>query len=417
MKENLLKKVFLFWVVPVVIASCTVIQAEAAKPAEAIVLSWVEDPKTTQTITWQTVLQETTPMVEFCEASTPDVMISSVQTAHAKETVFSNEAGLRYVYSVTLQGLKPGTRYVYRIGDGKQWTADGSFRTEPDANTTCKFLLFGDSQSSDYSVWRATLESAYRQNRDADFFINAGDLVDHGQTMKEWQAWFQNGQNVLKKLPFVPVVGNHETYTPKGEFSMPHYFTTQFSLPENGPEQLKEQVYSFDYGNVHFVVLDSQFGEERKFVPDSMERQKAWLERDLAAAKQPWKVVIIHRAPYHNRSGEDKPNRTAAFAPIFESGNVDVVFTAHDHVCARTPLMKNGRPSEAGGVVYMTTGRSGTKTYANMEKKSWNTVFYNPVDQPTYAVVKIEQGVFYAQVLKANGEILDEWVLTKPLSL
>lgn len=30
----------------------------------------------------------------------------------------------------------------------------------------------------------------------------------------------------------------------------------------NGPDGLKGQVYSYDYGDVHFVVLDSQEDEE-----------------------------------------------------------------------------------------------------------------------------------------------------------
>lgn len=415
MKQVWLRGRFVFLTVYLVLAAGFTGLAKAAEPSEAVVLSWVENPKTTQTITWQTTTREKTPMVAFCEANTPDALISSVQMASAAESAFHNEAGDRYVYSITLRNLKPGTRYVYRIGDGKEWTADGSFRTEAEGNDSCKFLLFGDSQSTDYQVWQMTLQNAYKQNRDADFFINAGDLVDNGQSIKEWKAWFSSGQDLLKKLPFVPVVGNHETYTPEGKFSLPVYFTAQFTLPENGPDLLKEQVYSFDYGNVHFAVLDSQFGEERAFVPDSLELQKRWLEKDLAETKQPWKIVILHRAPYHNRMGENEPDRTAALAPVFEAGGVDVVFTAHDHVCARTPLMKGGVPDEKSGVIYMTTGRSGTKTYSAMEKKTWNTVFYNPVDQPTYAVIKIEQGIFYAQVLKTDGEIIDEWVLTKSL--
>lgn len=385
--------------------------ALAAGSVSAVTLTWTGDPQTSQTITWQTPPGSEDVYVQYSEADTPDASMSLVKVEKAVTRAFTSEARTNAVHTVTLRGLNPGARYVYRIGDGTQWAKDGRFRTET-PGASFKFLLFGDSQSYDYNVWKMTFEAACRTNRDARFFVNVGDLVDNGQTQREWDGWFAAVSAHAPNLSVVPVVGNHETYTPERTFSMPQYFTQQFFVPQNGPEGLRGQVYSFDYGDVHFAVLDSQFGEERKFLPDSLERQKAWLEKDLAATNRRWKIVLMHRPAYHNRLSEPNPDITAQFAPIFDAYGVDAVLSGHDHVNARTPKLKAGVPAP-DGTVYATIGRSGTKVYDTVGKKNWDEQFFNPVDQPTYTVVNVTDHVFYVQVFKQSGEPVDAWSLMK----
>ena len=93
-----------------------------------------------------------------------------------------------------------------------------------------KFLVFGDSQSSQYSVWQTTLHKAYQANKEAAFFINVGDLVDVGQDYAQWKAWFDAAQGVIDTIPAMPVAGNHEAYTPERRFSMPILFTAQLNV-------------------------------------------------------------------------------------------------------------------------------------------------------------------------------------------
>lgn len=384
----------------------------ASGEVQDITLTWAEDAKTSQTITWRTDSDSAMIFVEYSEADTPDVEVSAVKTQKAETSLFATDEGNVYMHTTTLRNLKPGTRYVYRVGDGKIWVADGMFYTAK-VGSEFKFLLFGDSQSYDYNVWKTTFMNAYQQNRDAAFFVNVGDLVDNGQKYQEWKGWFDGIAGVSNRLSVVPVVGNHETYTPEHNFSMPIFFTEQFMVPQNGPAGLKGQTYSFDYGDVHFVILDSQFGEERQFVADSLERQKAWLASDLAATNKLWKLVFMHRPPYHNRVAQEQPDITEQFVPIFDQYGVDAVFSGHDHVNARTFAMVNGERVKEGGTVYTTVGRSGTKYYETVGAKSWDEQFVNATDTPTYSVVKIANGLLYVQVFKQNGELLDEWSLVK----
>lgn len=376
-----------------------------------ITLTWSGDVRTTQTITWRSPDGAATGSVEVKEGNGQ----AGWQGSRLVAAEASLLAGQWPLYSATLSGLKPGTRYQYRVGSGDSWSETLTFVTAPAGEQPFRFLVFGDSQSYRYSVWGQTLHNAYQAQPDAAFFLNVGDLVDNGQSLNEWEGWFSGARGVVDAIPVVPVVGNHETYTPERTFSMPVFFTAQLKVPQNGPEGLKGQVYSFDYGNVHFVVLDTQWGEERAFVPDMLEWQKAWLAKDLAATHKRWKVVAMHRPFYHNRAKDGDGHLRAAFAPLFDQYQVDLVLTGHDHVYARTQPLAGGEAvvPPQHGTVYMATGRSGTKSYPNQVAKEWNVVFHNPVERPMYLTVEVTAGALHVRAYEDNGRLLDDWSLVK----
>ena len=389
---------------------CVSSTAFASEDVRAVTLTWTGDVNTTQTISWQTT-EESDCYLAYRELDQSLDQSVDLKLIKAKTSKFVTDERVNFIHVVNLENLKPGTVYTYKIGKDNQWVKIGQFQTAT-GQPNFKFLLFSDSQSYNYKVWQNTFEAAYLRNQEAKFYVVNGDLVDNGQKQKEWDEWFSAVEKYANQLPVVPVVGNHETYTPYGKFSLPVYFTEQFELPTNGPESLKKQVYSFDYGNVHFVVLDTQFGEERGFIPESLQLQKEWLENDLARSDKKWKVVFMHRPIYHNRIKEQGFDLTARLAPVFDQYGVDVVFTGHDHVVARTDKIKDGVVS-VNGTVYVAVGRSGTKTYDTVDKKSWDIDFLNPVDQPVYDVVTMNEDYILIQIFRQNGEFIDQWQITK----
>jgi hypothetical protein len=318
------------------------------------------------------------------------------------------------VHTATLTGLKPGTRYLYRVGSADSLSEVYHFMTAPAKVHAYKFLVFGDSQSVNYDTWHTSLHEAYQANPAAAFFINMGDLVDVGEEYGQWYAWFNAAHGVLENIPCMPIIGNHEAYAPGAKFAKPKLFTEQFKLPLNGPDGLLGQVYSFDYGDVHFVMLDTQIGEEGRFIPDMLEKQKLWLEEDLAAAKTKWKVVFMHRALYNNKA-EGNLSIRKAFAPIIDKFHADVVFTAHDHVYAHTAPLNGGEAvnSPANGTVYVATGRSGSKTYPSSIEREWNNFFYNPLDEPNYLTVEVKGNLLTVKAFHQSCGLIDEWSITK----
>lgn len=405
-----MKKIYLGWLGSLLwLLSWSCLAAASPAPAQ-IVLTWSEEPATTQTISWK--MDTGAGLVQYGEAAARPAAVGAFRTVPAQAAVLATNLGEVKQFTATLRQLRPGVCYTYRVGDGVTWSAWRSFRTAPYQSSKVKFLVFGDSQSVTYQLWGNTLKKALQANPDAAFMVNMGDLVDVGQDYGQWKGWLEAGQGVIDSIPVVPVVGNHETYTPNRTYSWPQLFTSQLSLPRNGPAELRGQVYSLEYGDVHVAVLDSQMGEERAFVPYSLFLQQEWLKKDLAHSRKSWNIVLTHRPFYGNRKAKDSAILRNAFVPILQEAKVDVVFTAHEHVYARSvPLDGNGNGFP--GTVHVATGRSGAKTYPDPARQSWNESFYNPLDEPNYLTVEVGHTMLLVKAFKASGALLDMWSLHK----
>ena len=378
-----------------------------------VILTWTGDARTTQTISWRSEVTQQAGGVEYVQSDSGLQMTTKKNVAAAEVEGLETNAGTMNIHTVTLTGLAPGKRYLYRVGSEESgWSDVQSFSTAPLQDGKFKFLLFGDSQSYTYELWRQTLQNAFAANKDAAFMVNVGDLVDVGLDYGQWNGWFEAGKGVIDTLPVVPVVGNHETYTPAAKFSMPTLFTAQLKVPNNGPEELRGQVYSFDYGNVHFSVLDTQLGEERSFVSQMLEKQQTWLEKDLAASKKAWKVVLLHRPPYHNRPKAGDEELRDGLTPLFDKYQVDLVFAGHDHDYARSYPLYEGKIAQRG-TVYVTCGRSGTKTYKATEAKEWDAFFYNPIEEPNFLTVEVNGAELTLRSFLQSGTLIDEWTIRK----
>ncbi|MDU2063315.1 MAG: metallophosphoesterase family protein [Sporomusaceae bacterium] len=372
-----------------------------------VMLTWTDAPDSTQTIFWQSGRYAASGKVEYApidEASHPllqEAIASKVDT----------DGGMICTYAAELKDLKPETTYRYRVGNGFFWSSYHTFTTAPSEAKSFKFLLFGDSQGNSYRVWHKTLRTAYDSNRDASFLINIGDLVDIGLNYEQWDDWFQAGRKVIDTIPVMAVMGNHETYTSDWKIARPLLYTAFFRLPANGPEALRGKVYSFDYGDAHFSILDSQVQEEAQWLPDMLALQQAWLEQDLAKTQKRWKLVLLHRPLYHNRPSEGDQDLRDTFAPLLDRYKVDVVFSGHDHVYARSyPIFASQWNNEQGnGTVYFTSGRSGKKTFPRAVEKDWDALFYNPVDEPNYLTIEVSKQNITVTAFSLNGDIIDAW--------
>lgn len=316
------------------------------------------------------------------------------------------------LYTAALTGLTAGTEYEYRISVGKRQSPWLTFTTEPEGNIAFKALVFGDSQSVDYRTWGKTAHGAWEKNKDAAFFINMGDIVDNGQDEGQWNAWFDAGKALLATMPVAPVMGNHEAYSLDWKMALPEYYLAFFAVPANGPTALTRQAYSYDYGEVHFVVLNTQQNELKEWYPALLKEQQRWLAQDLAATKKPWKVVLMHRGiwEYPFKGALDEIGNT--FVPLFDQFHVDLVFTAHVHSYARTKPLKKGK-EDPSGTVYITTGRSGEKVWDKSPQKPMDETFYNPLDMPNYLVLEASSQTLKVDVFKQNGERLDSTEIRK----
>lgn len=397
--------------VPILGISQTLTDNGSTTP-DHITLTWTDNPANTMTLTWRT---DTTIMNGYIQYQKGYGINQKADIVKAHYSVFTSNIGISHIFTKTLSELSPNSRYTYRVGGYPEWSPFHTFKTANRNASSVKFLIFGDSQSSDkgekpYGVWHNTLNNAVNANPDAEFFVNVGDLSDIGQSGTHWNAWFKASEGVVDRLPIMPVQGNHETYGDPSNHK-PVYYLSQFTLSENGPAGLKEQAYSYDMGPVHIVVLDSQADEEGDILP----AQKTWLESDLAASKAPWKIAFFHKPPYEVHNVRANLNVKKAFCPVFDKYHVDMVFNAHDHGVARTYPINDGKymqkPSE--GTIYYVVGRSGTKVYKDIGKKDWDTYFFAPQSQPNYLVFKADKNRLSVKSFNQDGTLLDDFFIDK----
>ena len=315
------------------------------------------------------------------------------------------------IYTAHVTNLTAGTDYEYRISVGKRQSAWMEFKTEPES-TSFKALIFGDSQSLDYKDWAKTAQTAWESNADAAFFVNMGDLVDNGQDEWQWNAWFDGGAKLLKAIPVVPVMGNHETYSLDWKMAKPDYYLSLFALPANGLAGLERFAYSYDYGDVHFIVLNTQLNELQEWYPDLLEQQQRWLAKDLSKTQKRWKVVLMHRGIWTHPFNGPLDDIGQTFVPVFDQYHVDLVFTGHVHSYARTKALKNGNP-DPDGTIYISTGRSGDRVWDKSPQKPMDELYYNPLDMPNYLVFEASHDALKVTAFKQNGEIIDQTELKK----
>jgi hypothetical protein len=387
----------------------------ATATPDHIALTWTGNPATTMTITWRTDSTVPSGAVQYQRGAK---LSKKAKQAKAGSREFITDLGSTRLFTATLVNLSPNTEYSYRVGDGAHWSDQSAFSTARQKTSAFKFLIFGDSQAtvtgdSPYGVWHNTVHNAFKANPDAKFIVNVGDMVDLGQSGAHWNAWFAAAKGVIDRIPEMAVTGNHESYGSR-DTMRPQYWMAQWVLPQNGPGDLKGRVYSYDYGPVHIVALDSQ-QEEQKQYGDIFKVQQAWLDADLAASKAAWKIVFFHKPPYGVHPKRNTTDIRAAFSPILEKYHVDLVFNAHDHGIARTYVIKDGRymkkPSQ--GTIYYVSGQSGGKIYNDIEKMDWDTFFYNPQDQPNYFVIEVTETTITVKATKQDGTLIDSFVIDK----
>jgi hypothetical protein len=380
-------------------------------------LTWSESPKTTQTIGWRTDSTVSVGKIQFAKVgeafatlpvSAPEILLTNVGKIH--------------LFSTTLRNLQSGTRYQYRVGDGTHWSATYAFETEKGGPSEFAFLIFSDSHEKKpiYDVWKKTVNQAYQQNPNAKFAMGLGDLIYSGRDYIQWQTWFAACRNIIANIPIMPVIGDHEPrgVTSKEEWQRPEYFVKLFTVPQNGPADFKGEVYSFDYGPAHIVVLNSSFAYEFENAAEReamIQAETAWLDADLAATAQPWKIVVYHDATYNLSPDRSGVLTKARFGPIIDKHHVDVVFNGHDHAMARSYFMKNEEfvRSAAEGTVYFISGRAGNNAKESHSPRIWHSFFYDPQVQSCYLVVDVQQDELAVRTKLADGTLVDSFRINK----
>ena len=349
------------------------------------------------------------------------------------------EGPVGLIHELRLSGLKPDSRYYYSVGE-----AVHAFRTAPLPNTKRPLRLWvqGDPGRAipstlqgrdaamqwaaahpraglpDIDLWLTTGDNAYRSGKDAEF----------------QQHLFDAYPKLLPTVPYLPTHGNHDAR--RNTFYQLFTFPTQAEA--GGLPSGSEHYFAIDYGQLHLIFLDTHDGD--------LENQSVmlqWLQRDLAATKQPWIIAFMHHPPYtkgSHDSDDDGDSRGRMrrvrenVVPLLEQGGVDLALFGHSHVYERSHLMAchYGESDTFSSTMNIQKDEQGRYT-KSINRQPHSGTIYNVVgssayadngelDHPAMAVAKRELGSLIIDVTVDNligtfinpkGEAVDQYRITR----
>ncbi len=288
------------------------------------------------------------------------------------------------VEKTTLTGLKPNTRYDYDVASGGE-EGKGSFRTPPFGPTgPFTFAAYGDNRTRP-DAHRGVINQLIKHGI-PDFILQTGDMVANGDDSSQWGVFFDIERELLRRTAYFPALGNHDRNTP--------YFREFFQV---------NPYYSFDWGNAHFTVLNSDIATAAADEPARnafWAEQVRWLEEDLKQNQNAaFRFVTAHHPPITAVARRQAGNpRMTDLLPLFEKYRVTAGLFGHDHNYQH--YLKNG-------IHYITTGGGGAPLY--------------DVDQPpagiTQKVMSIENFVSFrvdgkvirVEAIAIDGRVIDSF--------
>ena len=213
------------------------------------------------------------------------------------------------------------------------------------------FVAVGDWDCT--SETEDTVENIIKQN--PELVLALGDLSYNGDA----DCWLELIEPFAEKTKII--IGNHELDSSKLLDDYMDYF------------QLGEQYYSFNYENVHFLVLST----ETDFDEDSEQYQFAVndLKKYSNNSSIDWIVASFHKQVYSSGSSpEDEEDFREIYHPLFDKYKVDLALQGHLHAYERMypitfngndeddPIVRDTNPNtytNPNGTIFVTVGTGG----------------------------------------------------------
>lgn len=353
-------------------------------------------------------------------------------------------------HSVELTGLEPDKKYYYSVGTEAEVQAIGKdyfFVTAPSQSAPgqarpIRVWVVGDAgRGNDIAALVRDGYLAFTGTRHTDLWLMLGDNAYEAGTLDEYQRGvFDAYPEVLRSSVLWTAIGNHDSGSASSLLQTGPYYEL-FTLPTQGEAggvaSETAAYYSFDYGNIHFICLDS-YGSERS--PEGA--MFSWLSRDLAASKKDWNIAFWHHPPYtkgsHDSDIETELVEMRQYAlPILENAGVDLVLGGHSHSYERSYLINghygvsdsftpemikdggSGREDESGpyykchpaaheGTVYIVAGTS-----ALADTVSPHPAMYKSLSIPGSLVLDVHGSRLDVKFIDCYGEVKDYFTLLK----
>jgi Calcineurin-like phosphoesterase/Iron/zinc purple acid phosphatase-like protein C len=304
------------------------------------------------------------------------------------------------VCEVPVDNLTPGESYGYRpLADGVPIDVESTFKTD-DPTKPFMFLVYGDHGNHNSSTQIPIRDLMVAAQ--PDFVVSVGDMVyPNGGAQYFDSKFFLPYADLLRRVMIWPSVGNHDDQADSGGS-----WRDAFVTPANNPDG-DEDYYSFDAGNAHFVVLESN----DPMAPGGA--QARFLDQDLTASEALWKFVVFHHTIYSSGMHHGSALTIRAnIVPLLDQHKVDLVLMGHEHNYERTYPMLGDQVVGAGqGTVYLTTGGGGADLYdvGTSDFTAYSESAFN------FVRITVDKGTLHGEMIRDDGVVRDTFTLVKPL--
>lgn len=388
---------------------------------DRITLTPGTDPTTQQVVSWRSSTVVTEAVVEYRTLTAepyPGGVLRTIAQERAEQT--TDLGYTQAVHTATLTGLQPDVAYMYRVGDGTNFSEWQDFETAAAGNDRFSFVYLGDIQNGILSDASRVIRNAFRDRPNADLVLQIGDLVNDANSDQQWGELYDAFSYTLGTQNILTTPGNHEY-----EGVLSDQWQGQFRYPDSGPQgeggvydELDGTVYYTDHQGVRFISLNSNVVDT-----EGLRVQAEWLDGVLTDNPQEWTVVYFHHPVFSLDEGRNNLGIRQSWGPILEAHNVDLVLTGHDHAYGRGNLSSNEEDLPAGadpelshtGPVYVTSS-VGSKFY-DAGPRHWNENGAHlrrlVTGMQTYQVVDVASGTLRFESRTADGAFLDGFTITK----
>lgn len=305
------------------------------------------------------------------------------------------------INSCLIENLKPGTEYLYRVGDKNTWSDVMSFKTEDASPDETNFFVIGDTQAEDISNLNKIIDRINSSDIKYDFGVQTGDAVENAAIYSDWEKIlniFNN--NILGDVDMFHIIGNHETY---GDIDAV-LANELFKAPKLNED---EPYYSTVYGNVYVACI--QYTDSKDVMKECLD----WLKADAAKSNAHWKVLFMHQPSYYTNVTGGCEFINELVPPVCDQAEIDFVFSGHDHSFARTEQLYDRNVNKDKGTTYYICGSTGEKSYTITDNKDFHFAKLDDEYNAIYLSAKADATEFKVDVYESDGTLIDTFTKVK----